>query len=123
MWFNPARAKKVQEVVFSRKTNKIIYRPRYFNNATVRLTHTLKHISLQIATKLQLNDILTHTKNKISKATKDTVLLRKMQPILRHISLFIPYQSFMSPLTMVMLFMTNCPMHHFQTKWNQYNLR
>ena len=31
---------KVQEVLFSRKTNKIVYPSLYFNNANVKLTHT-----------------------------------------------------------------------------------
>ena len=39
MPFNPDKAKQVQEVIFSRKTNRIIYPPLYFSNEVVKLMH------------------------------------------------------------------------------------
>ena len=38
--FNPNQAKQSQEAMFSRKTNKIVHPPLYFNNVTVNLTYT-----------------------------------------------------------------------------------
>ena len=38
--------KQAQEVIFSRKANKIIHSPLYINNATVKLTHAQNHLSL-----------------------------------------------------------------------------
>ena len=46
MSFNPDRAKQAQEVIFSRKANKIIHSPLYINNATVKLAHAQNHLSL-----------------------------------------------------------------------------
>ena len=48
MSFNPDWAKQTQEVIFSRKTNKIVHSLFYFNSATVKLTHTQKHLGLQL---------------------------------------------------------------------------
>ena len=46
MSFNADPAKQDQEVILSRKTNKIVHPPLYVNNATVKLTHAQKHLSL-----------------------------------------------------------------------------
>ena len=88
--FNPDRTKQVEEVVFSRKTIKIIDPTLYFNNATVKLTRTQKHLGLQLDSKLSFNE---HTNSKISKVTKDIGLLRKLQHILRR-CLLIVYKYF-----------------------------
>ena len=60
MSFNPDHAKQAQEVIFSRKTNKITYSPLYFNNATVKPTH------LQVYRKLFFYE---HVNNEIVKET------------------------------------------------------
>ena len=44
MSFNLDRAKQAQEVIFSRKTNKVTHLPLYFNNVTVKLTYAQKHL-------------------------------------------------------------------------------
>ena len=44
MSFNPDQAKQAQEVAFSKKNDKIIHPPLYFNNANVKLTHTQKQL-------------------------------------------------------------------------------
>ena len=69
----------MQEVIFSRKTSKIVHPPLYFNNATVTLKHTQKLFGLQLDSKLSFSE---HNNNKISKATKGIRLLRKLQLIL-----------------------------------------
>ena len=91
MSLNPDRAKQAQEVIFSRKTNKILHPPPDFNSATVKLTHIQKHHGLQPDNKLTLNE---HANNKISRATKDIGLIGKLPPILPHRSLLIIHKSF-----------------------------
>ena len=94
MSLNPDQAKWAKEVIFSRKTNKIIHTPFYFKNATVKLTHAEKHLGFRLDTKLSFKE---HTNNKTSKATKYIGLLRKFQLIISRRSLFIIYQSFIRP--------------------------
>ena len=48
MSFNPDRAKQAHKVIFSRKTNKIVHSPLYFNNPTVKLTHTQKQLGVSV---------------------------------------------------------------------------
>ena len=62
-----------QEVIFSRKTDKIIHPPLYSNNKTVTLTHTQKHLDLQLDSKSSFNE---HANNKMSQATNGIELLR-----------------------------------------------
>ena len=62
MSFNPDQAKQGQEVIFLWKSNKIIHPPLYFNNAAVKLTHTQKHLGLQLYSKLSFID---HSNNEI----------------------------------------------------------
>ena len=56
MSLNPDRVKLAQEVIFLRKTNKIVHPPLYFNNATVKLTYTQKHLDLQLDSKLSFSE-------------------------------------------------------------------
>ena len=93
MSFNLDRAKKTQEV-YLRKTYKIFQQPLYFNNATVRIMRTQKHLGLQLDKKLLFNG---HVNNKISKATKGIEHLRKLQPLLPYMSLLIIYKLFVRP--------------------------
>ena len=78
MSLNPNQAKQAQaqEVIFSWKTNKIIHPSLYFNNATVKVTHTQKHLGLQLYSKLSFND---HANNEISKATNGVGFHRKLE--------------------------------------------
>ena len=66
MSFNPYQTNNGQEVIFLRKTNKVIHPPFYFNKASVKHAHTQKKLDLLLDTKLSLNE---RTNNK---ATKDT---------------------------------------------------
>ena len=91
MSLNPDLAKQAQEVILSRKTNKIVHLPIYFNSVIFKLTHTQKHVGLQLDSKLSF---IEHTNNKTSKATKALGLLRKLQPILPCTSLLTIYKSF-----------------------------
>ena len=65
--FNPGQDKQAQKVIFSRRTRMIVHTPLYFHNTTVKLTHTRKHVGLQLDSKLSFNE---HTDNKINDVTK-----------------------------------------------------
>ena len=56
MSFNLDRAKQAQEVIFSRKTNKVKHLPLYFNNVTVKLTYAQKHLGFQLDNKLSFHE-------------------------------------------------------------------
>ena len=94
MPFNPYQAKQAQEVIFSKTTNKAVHPPLYVNNDIVKLTHTQKHLGLQLDSKLSFSE---HTNNKISKATKAIGILCKLQPGLPRRSLLTVYKSFIRP--------------------------
>ena len=117
MSFNPDRTKLAQEAIFSRKTNESVHPPLFINNATVKLTHALKHLDLHLDSKLSFNE---HTNNKISKATKGIGFLRKLQHILPHRSLSIIYKYFIRRHLDYGDVMTN--RHHLQTKLNQCSI-
>ena len=79
MNFNPDPNKQAQEVIFSRKINKIIYPPLLFNQNLVKSSSSQKHLGMVLDTKLDIN---LHIKNVQSKVNKTIGLLRKLQDIL-----------------------------------------
>ena len=85
MLFNPDQAKQLQEVIFWRKTSKIVHSPRYVYSVIVKVTQTQKHRGLQVDKKLLF---IEHTNNKNSKVTQAIWFLRKLQAILSHIDHF-----------------------------------
>ena len=64
MLFKIERAKQTQEVTFLRQTSKMIDSPPYFNNQTVKPTHTQKYFGLQLDNKLYFNE---HTAIKLAR--------------------------------------------------------
>ena len=52
MKFNPDPKKQAQEVIFSRKINKIDHPPLYFNENLVKSSSTQKHLGMIVDTKL-----------------------------------------------------------------------
>ena len=116
MSFNPGRVKQAQEVILSRKTNKITHPPLYFNNTTVKLTHAQKHLGFHLDNKISFNE---HTINKISKTTKGIGLLRRLQPIFPRRSLMIIYKSFIQPHLDYGDVITNLSTHHLQVLFNR----
>ena len=60
MRFNPDPEKQAQEVIFSRKINKIDHPPLYFNENLVKSSSTQKHLGMILDTKL---DFSLHLKN------------------------------------------------------------
>ena len=67
MSFNPEVTKQAQEVVFSRKSQKVTHPTVYFNNSPVTQSSSQKHLGFHLDEKLNFID---HIKEKISKANK-----------------------------------------------------
>ena len=79
MRFNPDPKKQAQEVIFSRKINKIDHPSLYFNQNSVKSSSTQKHLGMILDTELNFS---LHLKNVQSKANKTIGLLRKLQDTL-----------------------------------------
>ena len=89
--FNPDPKKQAQEVIFSRKTNKIDHPPLYFNQNLVKSSSTHKHLGMILDTRLDFN---LHLKNVQNKVSKTIGLLRKLQNTLPKTSLITIFKSF-----------------------------
>ena len=94
MRFNPDPKKQAQEVIFSRKINKIDYPLLYFNENLVKSSSTQKHLGMILDTKL---DFSLHLKNVQNKVNKTIGLLRKLQDTLPRTSLITIFKSFIRP--------------------------
>ena len=94
MRFNPDPNKQAQEVIFSRKINKINHPPLYFNENLVKLSSTQKHLGMILDTKL---DFSLHLKNVQNKVNKTIGLLRKLQDTLPRTLLITIFKSFVRP--------------------------
>ena len=60
MRFNPDPNKQAQEMIFSRKNNKIDHPLLYFNQNLIKLSSTHKHLGMVLVTRLDFN---LHLKN------------------------------------------------------------
>ena len=58
--FNPGLSKQAQEVIFSCKLQKLVYRPLYFNNIAMTQSTTQKHLGMILDVQL---DFQEHLKN------------------------------------------------------------
>ena len=67
MRFNPDPKKQTQEVIFSRKTNKIDHPLLCFNQNLVKSPSTHKHVGLVLDTKLDFSFHLKNVQHKINK--------------------------------------------------------
>ena len=65
MRFNPDPKTKAQEVIFSRKINKIDHPPLYFNENLVKSSLTQKHLGMILGTKLDFSLHLKNVQNKV----------------------------------------------------------
>ena len=92
--FNPDPKKQAQEVIFSRKINKIDHHPLYFNQNLVKSSLTHKHLGMILDTRLDFNLHLKNVQNKLNKAI---VLLRKLQNTLPRTSLITVFKLFIRP--------------------------
>ena len=93
MRFNPAPDKQAQEVIFSRKINKIDHPPLYFNQNFVKSSSPHKHLGMVLDTRLDFN---LHLKNVQNKVNKTIGLLRKFQNTLPRTSLITIFKSFLT---------------------------
>ena len=94
MSFNPDKSKQAQEVIFSRKTQRVIHPPAIFNNMPVVCSSCQKHLGIYLDEKLNFSN---HIKEKISKANKGIGILRKLYNVLPRNSLITIYKSFIRP--------------------------
>ena len=91
MIFNHDLTKQAQEVIFSRKTNKLLYPCLWFNDIHLKNSTSQKHLGLILEVKL---NFIEHIKNIAQKISKTIVLLRRFQPILPRSSLLTIYKTF-----------------------------
>ena len=94
MIFNPGLSKQAQEVIFSRKTNKISHPTTAFNTVPVARTSCLRHLGLYLDEKLNFSQ---HINMKISKANKGIGIIKRLLHIFRRKSLLTIYKSFIRP--------------------------
>ena len=66
--FNPDPSKQAQEVLSSRKINKVYHPPLLFNNSTVQQISSQKHLGIHLHEQLTFK---YHINEKINKANKD----------------------------------------------------
>ena len=105
MIFNPDTSKQAQEVVFSRKTEKVNHMSLTFNVKPVAQTSHQKHLGLYIDEKLNFSN---HIKEIISKVNKGIGIIRKLRYILPRNALLTIYKAFASfYLVFVILSMNN----------------
>ena len=78
MSFNPDPKKQAQEVIFSRKLNKLNHPSLNLNNTVVIQSTTHKHLGMILDTMLGFRE---HLKDKLSKISKAIGLSRKSQKI------------------------------------------
>ena len=91
MSFNPDPSKQAQEVIFSRKLQKINHPSIYFNNNPIEQVSSQKHLGMILDAKLNFQEQI---KNLLTKVNKIIGLLRKLQNILPRGSLLTIFKSF-----------------------------
>ena len=91
MVFNPDISKQAQEVVFSRKTDKVNHMSLTFNAMPVAQMSYEKHLGLYLDEKLNFNH---HIKEMISKVNKGIGIIKNLRNILSRNALFTSYKSF-----------------------------
>ena len=94
MSFNPDPSKQVQEVIFSRRVNKVHHPPLLFNNSTIHQISAHKHLGIHLDEELTFKH---HINEKINKANKGTGIIRKLNNILPRSVLLTIYRSFIRP--------------------------
>ena len=120
MIFNPDLSKQAQEVIFSRKTNKISHPTTTFNTVPVARTSCQKHLGLHLDEKLNFSQ---HINIKISKANKGIGIIKRLWHILPRKSLLTIYKSFTRPHLDYCdaIYMTNQTMKVFVPKLKEYS--
>ena len=96
MRLNPDLNKQAQEVIFSRKINKIDHPLLYFNQNLVKSSSIHKHLGVILDTRLAFN---LHLKNIQNKVNKTIGLLCKLWNALPRTSLITIFKSFYMTLS------------------------
>ena len=91
MIFNPDLTKQAQEMIFSRKTKKLLHPCLSFNDIPLKDSISQKHLGLTLDVKL---NFVKHIKNITQKISKTMGLLRRFQQILPRSSLLTIYKTF-----------------------------
>ena len=94
MSFNPDVSKQAQEVIFSKKTQKLFHPTVLFNNIPVQHSTVQKHLGVYLDEKLNFN---THITEKIGKASKGIGVIKKLFKSLPRNALLTIYKSFVRP--------------------------
>ena len=89
MSFNPDPSKQAQEVIFSRKINKVYHPPILFNNSTVQQISFKKHLGIHLDKGLTFK----HHIDEI----RALRIIRKLDNILPRSALLTIYHSFIRP--------------------------
>ena len=89
MIFNPDLTKQAQEVIFSRKTKKLVHPRLSFNDIPLKNSISRKHLGFTLDAKLNLVERIKNITREINK-TKG--LLRRFQPVLPRLSLLTIYK-------------------------------
>ena len=92
--FNPEVTKQAQEVIFSRKSQKVTHPTVYLNNSPVTWSSSQKHLGIHFDEKL---NFIQHIKEKISKANIGIGAIKKLNNTLPRKTLLTIYKSFVRP--------------------------
>ena len=94
MSFNPDVSKQVQEVIISKRTQKIFHPTVIFNNIPVQIRSVQKQLGVYLDEKLNFN---THIKEKIGKASKGIGVIKKLFKSVPRNALLTIYKLFVRP--------------------------
>ena len=78
MSFNPDPSKHAQEVIFSRRINRVYHQPLLFKYSTVQQISSQKHLGIHLDEELTFKH---HINEKINKANKRIGIVRKFNNI------------------------------------------
>ena len=92
--FNPDPSKQAQEVIFSRKHQKISHPSIYFSNNPIESVSSQKYLGMILDIKLNFQELI---KNVLTKVNETIGLLRKLRNILPRGSLLTIFKSFVRP--------------------------
>ena len=70
--FNSDPSKQAQEIIFSRKINKVCHPPLLLNNSTIQQISSQKHLGIRLDEELKFKH---HINGKINKANKGIVIM------------------------------------------------
>ena len=91
MVFNLDLTKQAQEVIFSRKTKKLLHPCLEFNGIPLKNSISQKHLGMKLDIKL---NVFEHIKNITQKISKTIGLFRRFQTILPRSFLLTMYKTF-----------------------------